>query len=181
MKKNSTPPIIAIGASAGGLEAIEQLISKVPANCNAAFIVIQHLDPTHKALLPELLQRVTLMKVSQACQGIKVKAACVYVIPANKDLSIKQGKLQLLAPVAPRGLRLPIDVFFTALANDQHERAIGIILSGMGSDGTLGLSAIKENAGLTLVQTPSSAKFDAMPQNAIDAGVADIVATPDVL
>lgn len=181
MKKNNTPPIIAIGASAGGLEAIEQLISGVPANCGAAFVVIQHLDPTHEGILPELLQRITLMHVTRARQGCKVKADCVYVIPANKDMSIKQGKLQLIPPIAPRGLRLPIDVFFTALAADQHEQAVGVILSGMGSDGTVGLRAIKENAGLTLVQTPDSAKFDAMPKSAIDAGLADIVATPNAL
>ncbi|BBL57623.1 chemotaxis protein CheR [Methylomonas koyamae] len=132
-------------------------------------------------MLPELLQRFTAMKVAQAEEGIKVKANCVYVIPSNKDLSIAQGKLHLHDPVAPRGLRLPIDFFFRSLANDQNERAIGVILSGMGSDGTLGLRAIKANAGLALVQTPDSAKFDAMPHSAIDAGLVDIAASPDAL
>ncbi len=121
------------------------------------------------------------MKVIQADEGMKVRANCVYVIPSNKDLSIFQGKLRLLDPVAPRGLRLPIDLFFRALAYDQHERAIGVILSGMGSDGTLGLRAIKENAGLTLVQSPDSAKFNSMPRCAIDAGLADIIASPEAL
>ncbi|WP_349431532.1 chemotaxis protein CheB [Methylomarinum sp. Ch1-1] len=175
---DGTPPIIAIGASAGGLDALEQFFAPVPADSGTAFVVIQHLDPTHQGILPELLQRATPMKVSQAANRSKVKPGCVYVIPSNKDLSILQGKLQLLDLVAPRGLHLPIDSFFRALADDQHERAIGVILSGMGSDGTLGLRAIKENAGLALVQSPDSAQFDAMPRSAIEAGLADIIAPP---
>ncbi|AMK77028.1 MULTISPECIES: chemotaxis protein CheB [Methylomonas] len=181
MKVDITPPVVGIGASAGGLEALEQFFTHIPTGCGAAFIVVQHLDPTHQGLLPELLQRVTPMKVTQADEGMKVQTNCIYVIPPNKDLSILQGKLQLLDPIAPRGLRLPIDFFFRALAGDQHERAIGVILSGMGSDSTLGLRAIKENAGLALAQLPDSAKFDAMPRSAIDAGLADIVATPETL
>jgi chemotaxis protein methyltransferase CheR/two-component system CheB/CheR fusion protein len=173
--------VIGIGASAGGLEAIEQFLSHVPVFCGAAFVVIQHLDPTHKGMLPELLQRITPMKVSQASSGMQVEPNCVYVIPPNKDLSILQGKLQLLEPVAPRGLRLPIDSFFKSLAKEQPGQAIGLILSGMGSDGTLGLRAIKENGGFAGVQTPESAKFDAMPRSAMDAGLADFVATPEEL
>lgn len=181
MKPNNTPPIIGIGASAGGLEAMEQFFTHVPAGCGAAFVVIQHLDPTQQGILPELLQRITPMKVAQARDGMAVKPDCIYVIPPNTDLSILHGNLHLLEPVAARGLRLPIDFFFRALADDQHERAIAVILSGMGSDGTLGLRAIKENAGLALVQTPDSAKFDSMPRSAIDAGLADIIATPQEL
>ena len=173
--------VIGIGASAGGLEAIEQFLSHVPVFCGAAFVVIQHLDPTHKGMLPELLQRITPMKVSQASSGMQVEPNCVYVIPPNKDLSILQGKLQLVEPVAPRGLRLPIDSFFKSLAKEQPGQAIGLILSGMGSDGTLGLRAIKENGGFAGVQTPESAKFDAMPRSAMDAGLADFVATPEEL
>lgn len=172
----SIPPIVGIGASAGGLEALEHFLAHVPPGSGLAFVVIQHLDPTHKGIMPELLQRVTHMAVSQAGNRMRVKPDCVYVIPPNKDLSILHGVLHLLDPVAPRGLRLPIDFFFRALAQDRNERAIGVILSGMGSDGTLGLCAIKENAGLTLVQTPADAKFDGMPRSAIDAGLADIVA-----
>lgn len=181
MRSNSTPTIIGIGASAGGLDALEQFFSHVPVHCGVGFVVIQHLDPTREGILPELLQRITPMKVAQAEEGIKVKAGCIYVIPSNKDLSILHGKLQLLEPSAPRGLRLPIDFFFRALAAEQHELAIGVILSGMGSDGTLGLRAIKENAGLAVVQSPDSAKFDGMPRSAIDAGLADIVAAPESL
>ncbi len=174
-KTGSTPPIIGVGTSAGGLEALELFFTPIPAINGAAFVVIQHLNPTHHGILPELLQRVTPMTVTEAGDGMQVKPNWVYVIPSNKDLSILHGKLHLLDPVAPRGLRLPIDSFFRALADDQHERAIGVILSGMGSDGTLGMRAIKENAGLTLVQSPDSAQFDSMPRSAIDAGLADII------
>ena len=177
----SASSIIGIGASAGGLEALEQFFSPIPVTCGAAFIVIQHLDPTHKGMLPELLQRPTQMTVVQAANSMQVKPNCVYVIPPNKDLSILHGKLHLLDPVAPRGLRLPIDSFFRALADDQHERAVGVVLSGMGSDGTLGLRAIKENAGLAVAQSPDSAKFDSMPRSAIVEGLIDIVAPPEEL
>jgi two-component system CheB/CheR fusion protein len=174
-------PIVGIGASAGGLEALEQFLNHVPAGSGMAFIVIQHLDPTRKDIMAELLQRATAMKVVQARDQTKVRPDCVYVIPPNKDLSILHGVLHLLAPVAPRGLRLPVDFFLRALAQDRQEHSIGVILSGMGSDGTLGLRAIKEKAGLVLVQTPASAKFDGMPRSAIDAGLADIVAPAEEL
>jgi chemotaxis methyl-accepting protein methylase/PAS domain-containing protein len=176
-----TPVIVGIGASAGGLEALESFFSHVPTPCGIAFVVIQHLDPTHKGIMPELLQRTTAMKVTQARNRLKVKPNCVYVIPPNKDLSILHGSLFLLEPVVSRGLRLPIDFFLRSLADDQHERAVGLILSGMGSDGTIGLRAIKENAGLSLVQSPESAKFDSMPHSAINAGLADIVAPAEEL
>lgn len=169
-------PIVGIGASAGGLEALEQFLGHVPVGSGMAFVVVQHLDPTHKGMMPELLQRTTTMEVAQAKNRMKVKPDCVYVIPPNKDLSILHGTLHLLDPVMPRGLRLPIDFFFRALAEDQRERSIGVILSGMGSDGTLGLRAIKEKAGLALVQEPGSAKFDSMPRSVIEAGLADIIA-----
>ena len=173
--------IVGIGASAGGLEALEQFLAHVPANSGMAFVIIQHLDPTYKGMMPELLQRATPMAVFQAKNRMKVKPDCVYVIPPNTDLSILHGALHLLEPVAPRGLRLPIDFFFRALAEDQREHSIGVILSGMGSDGTLGLRAIKEKAGLVLAQEPSSAKFDSMPKSAIDAGLADIIASAQTL
>lgn len=174
--KSSTPPVVAIGASAGGLEALTQFLEHVSLASGLAYVVIQHLDPTYKGMLPELLQRATPMDVFQATDRMKLKPNCVYVIPPNKDMSILHGVLHLLEPAAPRGLRLPIDFFFRALAEDQREMAIGVILSGMGSDGTLGLRAIKEKAGLTLVQEPTNAKFNAMPLSAISAGLADIVA-----
>lgn len=169
-------PIVGIGASAGGLEALEQFLRPLPVPCGMAFVVVQHLDPTHKGMMPELLQRATPMKVTQVKDRQKVEPNHVYVIPPNKDMSILNGVLHLLAPVAPRGLRLPIDFFFRSLAEDQKERSIGVILSGMGSDGTLGVRAIKEQAGVVFVQAPGSAKFDGMPRSVIDAGLADVVA-----
>ena len=172
----SSFPIVGIGSSAGGLEALEQFLGSVPDKCGMAFIVIQHLDPTRKGLMPELLQRITEMKVMQAKDRAKIQADCVYVIPPDKDMSILHGVLHLFEPSASRGLRLPIDFFLRSLAQDQLRNSIGVILSGMGSDGTLGLREIRENAGLTLVQDPASAKFDSMPRSAIDAGLADFVA-----
>lgn len=170
-----------IGASAGGLEALTQFLENTPTDTGMAFVVVQHLDPTHKGMLPELLQRTTKMKVIQVKDRLRVQPDRVYVIPPNHDLSLLHGTLHLLAPSAPRGLRLPINSFFLSLAEDQRERSIGVILSGMGSDGTLGLKAIKERAGIALVQDPASAKFDAMPRSAIEAGLADLVATADAL
>ncbi len=169
-------PVVGIGASAGGLEALEQFLAQVPAGCGIGFVIIQHLDPTREGIMSGLLQRVTGMKVSQVKDRTRVRPDCVYVIPPNKNMSILHGVLHLLEPVAARGLRLPIDFFLRSLAQDQHERSIGVVLSGMGSDGTLGLRAIKEKAGLALVQDPVSARFDGMPRSAIDAGLADIVA-----
>jgi two-component system CheB/CheR fusion protein len=169
-------PIAGIGASAGGLEALEQFLRHVPENSGVAFIIVQHLDPTHKGMMQELLKRATSMEVFQVRDGMRVKPDCVYVIPPNKDMSILHGVLHLFEPTAPRGLRLPIDFFLRSLADDRQERSIGVILSGMGSDGTIGLRAIKEKTGVALVQEPASAKFDSMPRSAIAAGLADIIA-----
>lgn len=151
--------IVGIGASAGGLEALEQFFKNVPAESGLAFVIVQHLDPTRKEIMSELLQRVTAMKVIQVKDRTKVRQNCVYVIPPNKDMSLLHGVLHLLAPTAPRGLRLPIDFFLRSLAQDQRDRGIGVILSGMGSDGTLGLRAIKEQSGVAFVKSqrpPSS-------------------------
>ncbi len=182
-KKELNPdfPIVGIGASAGGLEALEQFFQNVPKDNGMAFVVIQHLDPTHVGIMPELLQRITTMKVTQAADGMKVKPYWVYVIPPNKSLSVLNGSLLLFEPVETRGLRLPIDFFFRSLALDRKEKSIGLVLSGMGSDGSLGLKAIKEVNGLVLVQSPDSAKFDGMPRSAIDAVIADIVAPANEL
>jgi two-component system CheB/CheR fusion protein len=174
-------PIVGIGASAGGLEALELFLTNVPVKSGMAFVVIQHLDPTHKGIMVELLQRTTPMRVVQVKDRMMVEPDCVYVIPPNRDLSILHGILHLLEPTAPRGLRLPIDFFFRSLADDLQDKSIGVILSGMGSDGTLGLRAMKEKAGVVFVQSPSSAKFDGMPRRAIDAGLADVVAPVEEL
>ena len=180
-QEQSSFPIVGIGASAGGLEALEQFLSHVPAQSNIAFVIIQHLDPTHKGIMAELLQRTTAVKVLEARDRMKVEPDHAYVIPPNKDMSILHGALYLFDPSAPRGLRLPIDFFFRSLADDRQEKSVGVILSGMGSDGTMGLRAIKEKTGLVLVQEPASAKFDSMPRSAIDAGLADIVAPAEEL
>lgn len=174
-------PIVGIGASAGGFEALEQFMGHVPTGSGMAFVIIQHLDPTRKGLMAELLQRCTPMKVVQVKDRTRVLQDHVYVIPPNKDMSILHGVLHLFAPVAKRGLRLPIDFFLRSLALDQQQRSIGVILSGMGSDGTLGLRDIKEKGGLSLAQEPSSAKFNSMPCSVIDAGLADIVAPVEAL
>lgn len=174
-------PIVAIGASAGGLEALEQFLTNVNIESGMAYIVIQHLDPKSKGMLPELLQRMTTLPVVQIKSSTKVRPNHIYVIPPNKDLSVLHGRLHLLEPVAAHGLRLPIDFFFRNLADDIFSQAIGVILSGMGSDGTLGISAIKENGGLVLVQDPATAKFDSMPRNAISTSLVDIIASADQL
>ena len=174
-------PIVGIGASAGGLEALELFFANMPKDCGMAFVVIQHLDPTHAGIMPELLQRITPMKVLQASDRLKVIPGHVYVIPPNKSMSLLNGTLLLFDPVQLRGLRLPIDIFFRSLALDRQERSIGIVLSGMGSDGTLGLKAIKEKHGIVLVQDPATAKFDGMPNSAVEAVVADIVAPAEQL
>ncbi len=174
-------PIVGIGASAGGLEALEQFFGNMPRETGMAFVVIQHLDPNHVGIMPELLQRITPMKVFQASDRLKVRANCVYVIPPNKSMSLLNGSLHLFDPIESRGLRLPVDYFFRSLAEDRQQSSVGIILSGMGSDGSLGLKAIKEKNGIVLVQDPASAKFDGMPRSALEAVIADIVASAEDL
>jgi len=174
-------PIVGIGASAGGLEALEEFLRHVPIHCGMAFVVVQHLDPTHRGAVVELLQRTTGMQVVEVKDGQKVERDHVYVIPPNKDMSILHRVLYLLPPTSPRGLNLPIDFFFRSLAADQQERSIGVVLSGMGSDGTLGVRAIKEKAGTAFVQSLESAKFTAMPRSVIDNGLADVVAPAEDL
>lgn len=154
-RKGRPVPVAGIGASAGGLEALEQFLSKAPQNSGMAFVIIQHLDPTHKGIMHELLRRVTTMEVLQVDDGMPVRPNCVYVIPPNKDMLILHNSLYLFEPKEPRGLRLPIDTFLRSLAEDRKNLSIGVILSGMGSDGTLGLRAIKEAMGLSLVQDPA--------------------------
>jgi chemotaxis methyl-accepting protein methylase len=174
-------PIVGIGASAGGFEALEQFLANVPEKCGMAFVIVQHLDPTRKGLMPELLQRGTPMKVTQVKDRARVLPNRVYVIPPNKNMSLLHGLLHLFEPLAKRGQRLPIDFFLSSLALDQRDKAIGVILSGMASDGTQGLREIKEVGGLAVAQEPSSAKFDSMPRSVIEAGLADIVAPAEEL
>ena len=172
-------PIVGIGASAGGLEPFEQFFRHAPIDSGMAFVLVSHLDPDHASMLTEILQRTTSMPVVEALDQVKVLPNCVYAIPPNRDMSIFNGELQLSAPDMPRGQRMVIDAFLRSLAEDQGEKAIGIVLSGTGTDGTLGLRAIQGAGGITLVQEPSTAKYDGMPISAIQAGYATYVLPVD--
>lgn len=172
---------VGLGASAGGLVVLEQFLAHVPPSSGLAYVVVQHLDPTQKAMLVELLQRSTAMPVLEAVDTMRLEPDVVYVIPPNKELTVAGGLLHLAEPVQPRGMRLPIDLFFSSLARDQGEQSIGVVLSGMGADGTMGLQAIKSQGGLTLAQAPGSAQFDSMPKSAIAAGCVDIIGLPTEL
>jgi two-component system, chemotaxis family, CheB/CheR fusion protein len=173
--------IVGIGASAGGQEAFEKFFAHLPGDSGMAFVVIQHLDPTHKSILVELLQRYTPLQVFQAQDAMRVEPNCVYVIPPNRDLAMLHATLHLLERTESRGLHLPIDAFFRSLAQAQGGKAIGIVLSGTGSDGTLGLTAIKGEGGLTMAQDPVSAGYDGMPRSAITTGLVDYVLPPEQL
>jgi two-component system CheB/CheR fusion protein len=170
-------PIVGIGASAGGLAAFEAFFSGMPADKDPgmAFVLVQHLAPDHKSILTELIRRYTRMQVFEVADGVEVQPNCAYIIPPNCDMAFLNGTLQLLEPVSARGQRLPIDFFFRSLAQDQHELAICIVLSGTGSDGTLGLRAIKGEGGMAMVQNPESAEYDGMPRSAINTGLVDYV------
>ncbi|WP_413915468.1 chemotaxis protein CheB [Candidatus Skiveiella danica] len=173
-------PVVGIGASAGGLAAFEAFFSAMPADVDPgmAFILVQHLAPDHKSILAELIRRYTRMQVFEVEDGMVVHPNCAYIIPPNRDMAFLNGRLQLLEPTAPRGQRLPIDFFFRSLAQDQHERAIGIVLSGTGSDGTLGVRAIKGEAGMVMAQAPETTEFDGMPRSAIATGLVDYALAP---
>ncbi len=179
VKKDKVPepsfPIIGIGASAGGLEAFELFFKTMPPASGMAFVLIPHLDPGHASMLSEILQRNTTMPVHEAQDNIPIQANHVYIIPPGKDMAIFHGVLNLSVPEQARGLRLPIDAFFRSLADDQGERAICVILSGSGSDGTLGLRAIHGAGGVSFVQEPSTAKYDGMPSSAVQSGLATYV------
>jgi two-component system CheB/CheR fusion protein len=165
-------PIVGIGASAGGLEAFEVFFRACPLDTGLGFVLVPHLDPGHVSLLTEILQRSTAMPVVEALDQVAVEPNHVYVIPPNREMAILHGVLQLSVPELVRGQRMPIDGFLRSLAEDQAERAIGIILSGTATDGTLGLRAILGGGGVCMVQEPSTAKYDGMPSSAINAGYA---------
>lgn len=164
--------IVGIGASAGGLEAFEQFFRSAPPDSGLAFVLVPHLDPGHASILTEILQRATSMPVVEAYDQMVVEPNNVVVIPPNRDMAIFHGILQLSVPELPRGQRMPIDAFLRSLAEDQGDRSVGIILSGTGTDGTLGLRAILGAGGVTLVQSPATAKYDGMPASAVQAGYA---------
>ena len=173
-------PIVGIGASAGGLAAFEAFFSGMPAETDPgmAFVLVQHLAPDHKSILSDLVKRYTRMQVFEVEDGMAVRPNCAYIIPPNRDMAFLDGTLQLLEPAAPRGHRLPIDFFFRSLAQDQHERAICIVLSGTGSDGTQGVRAVKGEGGMVMAQNPESTEYDGMPRSAIATGLVDYVLPP---
>lgn len=172
-------PIVGVGASAGGLKALQSMFESLPDDSGLAFVVIQHLDPTKKSLTSELLGKHTGMRVTQVEDDPRVKPNHVYVIPPNKYLSISGGELHLSEPDTPRRTRMAIDFFLRSLAQDQGPRAVAVILSGTGTDGTLGIKAVKGAGGLVVAQDLSSAEFGGMPRSAINSGIVDHILPPD--
>ncbi len=177
----SSQYIIGIGASAGGMEAIHDLFENMPANTGFSFVVVQHLSPDHKSLMPDLLSRHTPMQVFEAEDGMLPRPDCVYVLPSKKIMTIQYGRLKLDDKVKDRLPNTAVDIFFESLAQDQSSKAVGIILSGSGTDGTRGIEAIKSENGLVIVQDPLSAAFDGMPGSAVASGLADIILPPDMI
>ena len=175
-----TFPVVGIGASAGGLAAFEAFFSAMGPGSEPgmAFVLVQHLAPDHKSMLAELIRRYTHMEVQEVEDGMVVKPNCAYIIPPNRDMALLGGALHLMEPAAPRGQRLPVDFFFRSLAQDQRERAICIVLSGTGSDGSMGLRAVKGEGGMVMAQSPESADYDGMPRGAIGTGLVDFVLKP---
>jgi two-component system, chemotaxis family, CheB/CheR fusion protein len=172
-------PIVGVGASAGGLEAFRSLLQALPRKTGMAFVLVQHLDPEHESLLTRLLSHATRMPVTEVTEGVSVEPNHVYVIPPNKALGIRNGALHLLARSRQNPKHMPVDAFFHSLAENEGSRAIGVILSGVATDGTLGLEALKAAGGITFAQDGKSAKYDGMPRSAIAAGCVDFVLPPE--
>ena len=172
--KRAIFPVVGIGASAGGLEAFTQLLHDLPANTGLAFVLVQHLDPSHKSVLTELLARATSMPVIEASEGMTLAPDSVYVIPANMDMTTEGGVLRL-AERPPSGPHLPIDLFLTSLARDCKSKAVAVILSGTAADGSAGVRAVKAEGGMTMAQEPATAKYSGMPESAIATGAVDLV------
>lgn len=178
-RKNKSLAIVAMGGSAGSFNSFEKFFQHMPADSGMAFVIIMHLDPNHKGKVYELIQNFTLMPVIEAEDGLEIEPNKVYMIPPNKDMGVHEGKLLLLTPAKPNGYRLPIDYFFKSLADDQWNKAVGIIFSGMGSDGQAGLRMIKEKLGIVIVQDPATAQYDSMPKAAINTNIVDFVLPPE--
>ncbi len=174
-------PVVGIGASAGGLDAFKKLLKAIPENSGMAYVLVQHLDPNHESLLPDLLQKVTDIPVLEITDDMRVEPNHIYVIPSNKMMVANDGVLQLtMRPLKNKNERnLPIDLFFTSLAEVHQSHAIGVVLSGTASDGTFGLKAIKDHGGLTFAQDEKSAAYDGMPNSAVQAGVVDFILSPE--
>ncbi|MBN1409501.1 MAG: chemotaxis protein CheB [Spirochaetales bacterium] len=179
--KNIYFPVIGIGASAGGLEAIKTFLKGIPSKTGVAFVFIQHRDTSNEMILPEILKNFTELEVCQIKDKTRIMPDTFYVTPAQKNISIIKGKLYVSDPLKKTAVHLPIDFFFTSLAHDRAGKSIGIILSGMGMDGTLGVKEIKKNSGIVMVQDTNSAVYDEMPRNAIGTGLMDYIGTPEEL
>ncbi|SDS26627.1 CheR family methyltransferase [Christiangramia echinicola] len=178
-KNIDEPRIIAVGASAGGLEALKAFFKKIPAGDNNAYVVIQHLSPDYKSMMGELLSKNTNLPIVQITDEMEVKSGHVYLIPPVNNLILEGDRLILTDKPNNQTLNLPIDMFFESMAKQRKEKSIGIVLSGTGSDGTRGVRAIKENDGMVMVQDPSEAKFDGMPKSAINTGLVDYILSVD--
>jgi len=174
-------PVVGIGASAGGLESLQEFFKEMVPEPGAAFVIIQHLSPDHKSLMDEILARFTRMTIHRVEHGMKVEKNHIYLIPPRMNMTIYHGQLMLSAHVPDGSLNLPIDIFLRSLAQDKEKNAIGIILSGTGSDGALGIRAIKEYGGIAMVQDDQSAKFDGMPRSSISTGMVDFILPPALL
>lgn len=170
---------IGIGASAGGLEALQTLLQNLPVDTGACFVIVQHLSPDFKSMMLELLSKHTTMDIQNVQDGVLAKPNTIYLLPPKKNMIVAQGELLLTEKAPDSGLNLPIDVFFRSLAEDQQHRAIGIILSGTGSDGSRGVKALKETGALIIAQEPDSAKFEGMPNSAINTGIVDLILRPE--
>ena len=171
-------PIVGIGASAGGLDALTQVLKHLPINTGMAFILLQHLDPKHESMSAEIFSRATRMEVAEVKDSMRVQPNCIYTLPPGFGMEIHNRILKLVPRTEVSGLHLVIDLFLQSLAQDLKNRAVGVLLSGTGSDGTLGLMAIKAEGGITFAQDPKSAKFDGMPQSAIHSGAVDLILSP---
>ena len=170
--------VVGIGASAGGLEALQQLLTYLPSNTGMAFVIIQHLAPNHKSLLSEILAKYTVMPVIEAKNGMRVEKNHIYMIPPRYNIEIESDTLRL-EEYDHTKINHPVDIFFRSLAVAYENRSIAVILSGTGSDGTNGIRSIKEANGLIIVQSPDSAKFDGMPRSAISTGIVDMIRNPE--
>ena len=175
---SQAPLIIGIGASAGGLEALQQFFDYMPSHSGLSFVVIQHLSPDYKSLMADILAKHTQMSVFQAENRMTVRPDTVYLIPPKKYMTVRHNQL-ILSDYDTGTLNHPIDVFFTSLAEERKEQSIVVVLSGTGSDGTNGIKAVKEHGGLVIAQAPESAKFDGMPRSVINTGLADFVLSPE--
>jgi two-component system, chemotaxis family, CheB/CheR fusion protein len=172
-------PVVGVGASAGGLEAFKRLIKAIPEHSGIAYILVQHLEPSHESMLVDILQKITRIPVQEITNNVRVEPDHLYVIPSNRLLTANDGRLELNPRPPKKEKNMPIDVFFASLAEVHRGQAIGVVLSGTATDGTLGLKAIKEHGGFTFAQDQQSAAFDGMPQSAIDAGVVDFILVPE--